>query len=192
MRPLLAVAATLVVLLLLVLVFPYTGLFNVAATEGHTPLVEWYLETVSERSIAARADEVEVPADLSDSARVARGALAFSAMCQTCHGAPGHDRSVTGEGLSPRPPELSEEVTEWSPAELYWIIEHGIRMTGMPAYGLTHSEEELWEIVAFLQQLPEMTPARYTALTAPPEEGAADSTAAPPVHRHADGHDHVH
>lgn len=63
-------------------------------------------------------------------------------------------------------------------------------MAGMPAYGPTHSEEELWEIVAFVEQLPDMTPEQYETLTAPPETAPADSASTVP--RADDGHDHVH
>jgi mono/diheme cytochrome c family protein len=193
MKYALVVLATLGVLLLLALVFPYTGLYDVAADEGHGGLEEWYLSTLSMRSIKSRAADVAAPADLADSTMIRRGAVSFSQMCQTCHGAPGRERSVTGQGMAPTPPLLSEAADEWEPGEVYWILEHGIKMAGMPAYGPTHSEEELWELVAFVEQLPEMTPERYEALTAPPaapvDTATADSTARPLVD---DGHDHVH
>jgi mono/diheme cytochrome c family protein len=192
MKYALVVLATLGSLLLLALLFPYTGLYDVAADEGHSGLEEWYLSTLSARSIRARATDVVAPDDLADSAMVARGAVAFSQMCQTCHGAPGRERSVTGQGMAPTPPRLREEAEEWAPEEVYWILAHGIKMAGMPAYGPTHSEEELWELVAFVERLPEMTPERYEALTAPPSTAGgapADSTARPLAD---DGHDHVH
>ena len=186
MKYALVVLATLAALLLIALIFPYTGIYNVSATEGHFGFEEWYLNTLSERSIKARADDIMVQGDLADSIRVAKGAVGFSEMCQTCHGAPGHERSVTGKGMAPEPPNLSEAAAEWKPQEIYWILEHGIKMAGMPAYGPTHTEEELWEIVAFVEQLPDMTPEQYTMLTAPP----ADSVGTAP--RADDGHDHVH
>jgi mono/diheme cytochrome c family protein len=192
MKYALVVLATLAVLGLLALVFPYTGLYDVAADGEHSGLEEWYLSTLSARSIRARAGGIAVPAELADSARVARGAVAFSQMCRTCHGAPGRERSVTGQGMAPTPPRLSEAAAEWEPEEVYWILAHGIKMAGMPAYGPTHSDEELWELVAFVESLPEMTPERYEALAAPPStaEGAStDSTARPLAD---DGHDHVH
>ena len=192
MKYALVVLATLGSLLLLALVFPYTGLYDVAADEGHSGLEEWYLSTLSARSIKARADDLVEPYNLADSAMVARGAVAFSQMCQTCHGAPGRERSVTGEGMVPTPPRLSEAADKWQPGEVYWIVAHGIKMAGMPAYGPTHSNDELWELVAFVESLPEMTPERYEALAAPPPtaEGApTDSTSRPLAD---DGHDHVH
>ena len=181
-----AVLATLTVLGLLALVFPYTGIYNVAASAGHTSIVRWYLDTLSERSIKARSGNITPPEDLGDSLVIRRGAVAFADMCRTCHGAPGAERSPTGKGMTPEPPSLSEAASEWSAPDIYWILQHGIKMAGMPAYGPTHSEEELWEIVAFVQQLPEMTPERYATLTA--DRSSSDSTSA----MASDGHDHVH
>ncbi len=133
MKYALVVLATLAALLLLALVFPYTGLYDVAADRGHSGFGAWYLNTTSTRSIETRAGGIAVPADLAAPAHVARGAVAFSQMCQTCHGAPGRERSVTGQGLTPTPPRLSKAATEWEPSEVYWILAHGIKMAGMPA-----------------------------------------------------------
>ncbi|QBQ54320.1 cytochrome c [Nitrosococcus wardiae] len=72
----------------------------------------------------------------------------------------------TGEGLTPEPPELSETVSRWSAEELFWIINHGIRMTGMPAWGVSYQDEVLWTLVAFVQTLPEITPAAYQKMAA--------------------------
>lgn len=189
MKYVLVVLATLVVLALSVLILPYTGLYNVAASEGHSGIEAWYLNSLSEQSIKARAAAVIVPNDPTDSLQVAKGAIGFKQMCQTCHGAPGHERSVTGQGLSPEPPRLGEAATEWEPSEIYWIVKHGIKMAGMPAYGPTHTEDELWEIVAFVEQLPDMTAERYEILTAPEVPEDSTQTARPLAD---DGHDHVH
>ncbi len=188
MKYVLTVLATLAVLAIGALLFPYTGIYNVAATAGHTGLMRWFLSTTTDHSIKARADDGAVPVDLEDSGRVERGARAYGEICQTCHGAPGHERSVIGEGMVPKPPKLSEAAEEWSAQELHWVAEHGIKLAGMPAFGPTHSEEELWEIVAFLEQLPEMTPEQYATLTAR-NPAAADSAATGPAD---DGHNHVH
>ncbi|NNF58800.1 MAG: cytochrome c, partial [Rhodothermaceae bacterium] len=114
MKYALPVVATLAAFALLALLFPYTGLYDVSAAAGHTSLEAWYLSTLSRRSIQARAGDVAVPAGLSDSAAVARGAVAYAQMCQTCHGGPGAARSVTGEGLTPTPPRLSEAADRWA------------------------------------------------------------------------------
>jgi len=67
--------------------------------------------------------------------------------------------------MNPKPPILAEGPAG-DPREDFWIIKHGIKMTGMPAWGVTHSDEEIWNIVAVLQQLPRLSPAAYQALVA--------------------------
>jgi mono/diheme cytochrome c family protein len=66
-----------------------------------------------------------------------------------------------GRGLRPQPPPLADVVPEWSTAELFWIAKHGIRMTGMPAWGPTHGDDELWAMVAFVKTLPTMSAEDY-------------------------------
>ncbi len=76
----------------------------------------------------------------------------------TCHGAPGVDASAIGEGLNPPAPDLTlPKVQGRTDGELFWLVQNGLRMTGMPAFGPTHPEEEIWKIVAFLRHLPELT-----------------------------------
>ena len=86
----------------------YSGEYNVAASKPHYPVVEWALATTMERSVRDHAAGIEVP-PLSDSALLRTGFEHFEAMCVTCHGAPGVERSEIGKGLTPQPPELSPE-----------------------------------------------------------------------------------
>lgn len=64
-------------------------------------------------------------------------------------------------GMNPRPPDLAESARRWNRAQLFWIINYGVRMTGMPAFGPTHEEQELWNLVAFVEQLPQIDAERY-------------------------------
>ncbi|HEV2130804.1 MAG TPA: cytochrome c [Longimicrobiaceae bacterium] len=157
--------AVFAILIVALLVFIYSGEYSVAATQPHTGLTRWALNTVMERSVRDHAREIEVP-PLTDSAQIRNGFHHFDAMCVVCHGAPGESPSEIGEGLNPNPPELSEVVPEWSSAELYWIVKHGIKMSGMPAFGPTHSDDDLWAIVAFLRRLPGISPAQYQSIRA--------------------------
>lgn len=161
MRPILVGAIlTLVVLILVGLVFIYSGVYNVAATAGHTGVVRWALETAQERSVALRADDVPEPPPV-DSTALEHGFEHYRSMCVACHGAPGVERGEPGKGMTPTPPGLADEAAEMSARELFWVTKHGIKMAGMPAFGPTHSDEELWGIVAFLQAMAEMTDEEY-------------------------------
>jgi len=141
----------------------YAGIYNVAADTPHTQPVFWLLEIVRDRSIAARATGIAVPPDLSDPKRISAGAAQYAEMCSSCHLAPGMKRTEISRGLYPRAPELRRG-SRPTPAEDFWVVKHGIKATGMPAWGVTHSDEILWDVVAFLRKLPELTPDQYQAL----------------------------
>lgn len=143
----------------------YSGVVDVAATGSHTGLTDWVLGTTMERSVRARAARVGEPMAV-DSALLVHGFEHYDAMCVDCHGAPGVDRGEFGQGLNPEPPDLAEESHEWSDRELFWITKHGVKMTGMPAFGPTHTDEELWAIVAAIRRIEEMTPEAYAAMVA--------------------------
>jgi mono/diheme cytochrome c family protein len=141
----------LVILFILTIVagflFIYWGIYNVSALKQHTRFTHWIITTAMERSVRYHARGIQVP-PLSDPALLELGFQHYTEMCEGCHASPGVQPSEMVKGLNPQPPVLTETVKEWSPAELYWIIKNGIRMTGMPAWGSTHSDEELWAMVA--------------------------------------------
>lgn len=143
--------------------FIYLGVFNVAADDPHSKLTYWLMETVRERSIAVRARGIAVPS-LGDPAQIASGAADYSEMCTGCHLAPGVEESEMASGMYPQPPILAR-VKRDNPAATFWIIKHGLKMSGMPAWGLSHDDERIWAMVAFLQQLPQLTPAQYQILS---------------------------
>ena len=137
-----------------------TGAYSVAATEEHWPLTEWLLETLRRRSVAARAGALPVPIP-ADSATLAHGFEHFHGMCVECHGAPGFDRGDSGQGMNPTPPRLEEDAHEWTDEALFWITKHGIRLAGMPAFGPTHTDEEIAAIVGFIRVMETMTEEEY-------------------------------
>lgn len=141
----------------------YAGIYNIAADAPHTQPVYWLMTMVRERSVAVRATDVAVPSDLGDAKRIASGAGQYAEMCAGCHLAPGMKRTEIARGLYPRAPEL-KRASDRTPAEQFWIMKHGVKMTGMPAWGVTHGDEILWDVVAFLRKLPELTPEEYQAL----------------------------
>jgi mono/diheme cytochrome c family protein len=141
----------------------YAGLYNIAADVPHTQPVYWLLETVRDRSVEARAREIVVPNDLKDPNRISSGAGQYADMCSGCHLAPGMKRTEINQGLYPRAPELRRKTT-LTPAEQFWVVKHGIKMTGMPAWGVTHDDDLLWDVVAFVRKLPELTPEQYETL----------------------------
>src|SRR5437867_13095449 len=124
----------------------YMGAYNVAGDIPHTRPVFWLMTMVRDRSVAVRAKDIVVPGGLADQKRVASGAGQYAEMCSSCHLAPGMKRTEISRGLYPRPPELRRG-SGLTSAEEFWVIKHGIKMTGMPAWGTTHTDGVLWDIV---------------------------------------------
>jgi mono/diheme cytochrome c family protein len=143
----------------------FGGVVDVAATERHWDTTEWVLRTTMKNSVRAAARDIIPPpgVDLRDRALAEQAFGHYSVACTTCHGAPGVGASpwmVT----NPSSPLLVETADQWSDGELYWIVKHGIKMTGMPALGPTHKDSDLWAIAAFVRQLPTMTPEEYQGM----------------------------
>jgi mono/diheme cytochrome c family protein len=162
-RLLASVLLALVILLGATAIAIYMGVYNIAADVPHSQPVYWLFETVRDRSVAAGAHDIVVPNDLDDANRISRGAGQYAEMCSVCHLAPGMQRTEISRGLYPRAPELRRG-TELTKAELFWVVKHGIKLTGMPAWGVTHDDDLLWDVVAFLQKLPQLTPEQYEVL----------------------------
>jgi mono/diheme cytochrome c family protein len=144
--------------------FVWSGSYNIAASVPHWKITHWFLEKVRERSITSHSKGITVPS-LNNPKLVETGFKNYHEMCRLCHGAPGYSRTEIAKGLYPGPPELTKRDEERpSDAKVYWVIKNGIKMTGMPAFGPTHSEDELLGIVAFLKRLPNLKPEEYRSL----------------------------
>lgn len=164
MNPLKTVLKTLLVLALLAIGWAWSGMYDVAADRPHTRPIAALLELLRERSIAVRASDIEPP-PLDDEALVRAGAGNYDAMCSGCHLAPGMAETELSRGLNPAPPNLAQDDIE-DAAEAFRAIKHGIKASGMPAWGKSMADEHIWGMVALLRRLPEMTAPQYRALVA--------------------------
>ncbi len=164
MKLLLTLIAILCFLIILIAAFVWSGSYNVAATVPHWKVTHRVLGKVRDQSIAAHSKGIIVPS-LKDSKLFDIGFKNYHAMCRGCHSAPGDPRTEIAKGLYPNPPDFtSKDMKMRSEAELYWVIKNGIKMTGMPAFGPTHNEDEIWGIVAFIKKLPGLKPEGYKAM----------------------------
>ncbi|MFZ0391538.1 MAG: cytochrome c [Calditrichia bacterium] len=185
MKIFLTVVLTIIVLCLLGLIFMYSGIFNVSILEPSSGFTRWVLNTTMEHSIESRAEEIDPP-DLSDPEMVREGAAHYAQMCAGCHSTPGKELNEMAKGMEPQPPLLykMDEVGDEAAAEAFWIIKHGIMFTGMPAWGATHSDDKIWNIVAFLQELPRMSAQEYQAMTASASHMEEDEHSEPEGEQH--------
>jgi len=113
---------------------------------------------------AARARMNPVPPDAQG---LADSRAHFADHCATCHGNDGKGDTPYGRNLYPRAPDLTAVATqELSDGELFYLIENGIKLTGMPAFGIgkPEGEKESWQLVAFLRHMPKITPEELTAM----------------------------
>ena len=166
----------------------YSGLVDVSAKVHESGAVRWLIETTRKRSVQRRADGIAVP-ELRAQAGVAVGAAAFEDMCAGCHGAPGREPILEARDMNPTPPDLAELSTERNPAEVFWVIKHGIRMTGMPAWGASHTDSQLWQLVAFIRRMPGLSADEYRQLAQHGGDGHGHGHAGAPRCEPA-GHDH--
>ena len=162
--------------LLAAVVVVYGGIYNVGATSQHLQPVYSLLEVTLRQSVRWRARDIAAP-PLDDAQRVQRGAALFHGKCVQCHGAPGVAQDDIGKSMQPIPGPLVDALQRWRPREIYWITRHGIKMSGMPAWEFRLDESQLWDVVAFMQTLPDLTPQAYAqatrlAVAAPRQEEA--------------------
>ena len=143
----------------------YSGLINVGADDPHYPAVHAFLSMARDRSIEARSKDIEIP-NLDDEALIRGGAGNYNAMCVGCHLAPGVEQTELSQALYPAPPNLAKIGIDAGPASAFWVIKHGIKATGMPAWGKSMGDEYIWGMVAFISQLPKIDATQYQALVA--------------------------
>src|SRR5579864_6853818 len=145
--------------------FLFSGVYDIGADVPHTKPVFWLIDHFRDRAVDAHAAGVAPPADLADPRRLAAGAQLYDKLCTGCHLGPGVERSDLSRGLYPKPPQLAYG-TDLTPAQQFWIVKHGLKLTGMPSWGKTHSDDEVWSLVAFLKKLPDLEPDQYKSLAA--------------------------
>ncbi|GGL64629.1 c-type cytochrome [Wenxinia marina] len=139
------------------------GLYNVSAAAGHLPGVSWVLHTTFRQAVTLRAPPEEEVPELTD-ALAELGARHFDRACRMCHAAPGERPTATVESMVPEPPPIQVAVGDWSPAELHWIVDEGVKMSGMPHWPSIR-DDEVWAVVAFLSRVREMDAASYADVT---------------------------
>ena len=183
MRILLGVIVAVVVVAAGAAGFVYSGVYDIAATDQHTAPVFWLLKTTMRQAVRHQARDIDPP-PLDDPALIAQGRALFVANCSRCHGAPGVAPEPFALGFRPAPANLANTGIEWKPAQLYWTIKHGMKLTAMPAWEYRLPDRDLWAIVAYIQRLPYESPRafrealRASAVAPQPSPARQDPTTA--------------
>ncbi len=146
----------------------FGGIYNVSARIGHFPGVPFVLHTTFKNSVQLRAPAENTVPDLDAEGMVALGAKHFDGGCKVCHAAPGQERWAVPNVMVPRPPHITMAVQDWQANELHWIVDEGVKMSGMPYWPATRTDD-IWPVVAFLDAVQDgMTGQTYADLTAHP------------------------
>jgi mono/diheme cytochrome c family protein len=151
-----------------------SGLYDASASAPHTRVIGWATHTTMRRFVQRGAKAITAPARFTP-AQVEAGFQTYEARCVACHGGPGVARAAWTSALTPTPPYLLDAARQWTAPELYVIVHEGSKMTAMPAWGEFLSQGETWDVVAFLEALPELSPADYARMreTSPPKPSLA-------------------
>ncbi|MFO0609846.1 MAG: c-type cytochrome [Polyangiales bacterium] len=160
-----------------------SGVVPIRASGGHFRAVTWFLEVAMRRSIATHAAGHTPPA-LDDPALVLKGAGHYELACRSCHGSPLVPTSRLARAMLPPPPDLRFAAPHWDAAELFEIVKHGIKFTGMPAWPTQRRDDEVWAMVAFLRALPGLRAEGYRRLVwgdLPRDVAAEEEPEAPPA-----------
>jgi cytochrome c553 len=169
-----ASAATIAGLIIGGFLFAWSGIYNIAASRGHWAIIEWLLKFGMSNSVELRARGIEAP-PLDNPDLYILGAAHFHSACVSCHGAPGMPPDFTTQQALPPPPDLTHVSKEWKDRELFWIVKHGIKYTGMPAWAVQERDDEVWAVVAFLKRLPNLDRKSYRELALGTVEPAPQS-----------------
>lgn len=146
-----------------------SGIVPIKASSGHWRITKLFLDFAKNRSVATHSIGITAP-PLDDPLLVLKGAGQYDYACRPCHGSPGFDRPRVAGAMTPTPPDLRQSVREFDDPELFYIVKHGIKLTGMPAWPAQRRDDEVWAMVAFLRRLPGLDARAYGALASGPVE----------------------
>jgi mono/diheme cytochrome c family protein len=162
---LLAVAVASMAAALAVAAWLWLGGFDATAASPPSRLAYWPLNLALARQAESGAAKVPDPPPPTRR-RVVLGFRQYDADCSACHGTPAASRALWAKSMNPQPPDLTATQSRWPPKQLFWLICHGVKMTGMPAFGAQHTDDEIWDLTLFVSALPKMSAGDYQRLHA--------------------------
>src|SRR5688572_18490099 len=149
-----AIGATLVIV---------SGVVPIKASSGHWAITARLLDFAKLRSVSTHSLTIQAP-PLDDEVLLLRGASHYENGCYSCHGGPGGDVPPMMAAMTPPPPALQSAASRFTAEQLFTIVKHGIKFTGMPAWPVQQRDDEVWAVVAFLRRMPDLDATEYRRL----------------------------
>jgi len=141
-----------------------SGVIPLTVRGNWPPFVSTFLHTTYLRSVEFHGDFVDDPPDLTETALIERGGGHFGTTCVFCHGGPGVSPNAVSNTMEPAPPHLWE-VNNFGPKGNFYLIDKGLAMSPMPAWPVRERDDEVWAMVAFVEQLPDMSREEFLSYT---------------------------
>jgi cytochrome c553 len=141
-----------------------SGVIPITASSKHWAITRWFLQFSKRRSVATHSMRIQVPASLGERWLVVKGAGHYEIGCRSCHGSPEMTSPRIAREMTPTPPYLPVTVPRWEAEELFYMVKHGIKFTGMPAWPSQKRDDEVWAMVAFLRAFSELDAGSYERL----------------------------
>jgi cytochrome c553 len=153
-----------------------SGIVPIKASSGHWAVTRWFLTFSMRRSVVTHSLGIETP-PLDEPWLVLKGAGHYETGCAPCHGSPVLRAPRIPRGMLPQPEHLPSVAASWKPSELFLVVKHGVKLTGMPAWPALQRDDEVWAMVAFLRALPGLDAEEYRQLVGGPAPAALEETA---------------
>ena len=182
MRWMIPITTLLVVLGVGGLLVAASGIIPINASSGHWAITRWFLQFSKQRSVATHTLGLKAP-PLDEPWLVLKGAGHYEIGCRPCHGSPELHHPRIAQRMEPPPPYLPQTISKWKAEELFYMVKHGIKFTGMPAWPSPQRDDEVWAMVAFLLAFPDLDAKQYRQLVngeTPASEEAVALTALDP------------
>src|SRR5215471_8828805 len=129
----------------------------------------------------------------STAENLSEGREHFADHCATCHANDGSGNTEIGQNLYPKPPDMRLAATQnMTDGEIFYIINNGVRLTGMPGWGDSHGNDDTWRLVLFIRHLPQLTDAEKKDMERFNPKSAADDEEEHGEHHDEHHHDHEH
>lgn len=168
----LGIIVTLLALALGALWYTRTGRVNFQADQAPTSLERWFGGGASDAYVERNAPHVKNPVPATEQ-NVVAGAQLYMDHCAGCHGTPSSPDTALMHSFNPPVPRFFKHAPDMPDNQNFYVIEHGIRYTGMPAWDKTLSGQQMWQITAFLSAIPNLPPAAKQVLQ--PSSGTVPS-----------------